>query len=252
MLGLPDALVFDLDDTLLDYSASGAQVWDELFQEYAPRFGVESKQLSRVHQRVSDWYWADPERHRLGRQNLRTSRRQVLQLVIEQLGLDCSTLGDEMADAFTLKREPRIRPFPGVMQTLRVLKERGIRMALVTNGSSEFQRNKVRRFDLDQVFMTIIIEEEFGVGKPDRKVFLSALAGLGAEPSGAWMVGDDLARDIQPALNLGLEVFWVDHQGVGLPADMPPARIHILETVNDLLNPDCLDTHFSLSGKILP
>ena len=232
---LPPFLIFDMDDTLLDYSGSGHQCWQELFLEYAPRFDVSFEQLATAHQVVSNAYWSDAERHRAGRLDLKSARRQVLRLTLEELGLNCFGLGDEMADAFTLRREPLICPFPGAIETLEELHCRGIRMGLVTNGNGEFQRNKIHRFDLNQYFETIIIEGEFGVGKPDRRVFLSALQQLGAMPAQTWMIGDDLVRDLQPAQQLGLGTVWVDVENTGLPTSSPIVPMLTVHSVAGLI-----------------
>ena len=236
MYTLPPFLLFDLDDTLLDYTASGRKCWQELFLEYAPRFGVPVEQLASAHQEVSDWYWSDAERHQLGRLDLRIARRKVLRLVVEKLGRDRPALGDEMADAFTLRRELLFAPFPGTIETLQELQRGGIRMGLLTNGNSEFQRSKIRRFYLARYFESILIESEFGAGKPDRRVFLAALEQLGATPAQTWMVGDDLMRDILPAQQLGLGTVWVDIENGGLPASSSIVPMLTVHSVADLIS----------------
>jgi len=235
MYTLPPCLFFDLDDTLLDYTTSGRKCWEELFLEYAPRFGVPVEQLASAHQQVSGWYWSDTERHRMGRLDLRVARRQVLQLVVEKLGSDRRALGDEMADAFTLRRELLFSPFPGTIETLQELQRRGIRMGLLTNGNSEFQRSKIDRFNLERYFESILIESEFGAGKPDRRVFLAALEKMGAMAAQTWMIGDDLMRDIQPAQQLGLGTAWVDIENAGVPAGSPIVPMLTIHSVADLL-----------------
>jgi putative hydrolase of the HAD superfamily len=235
MYTLPPFLLFDMDDTLLDYSASGRQCWDELFREFAPRFGVSVEQLAGAHKQASDWYWSDLERHRSGRMDLKTSRRQVLGLTLESLGIEHPALGVVRAAAFTFRGEPLILPFAGAIETLQELQRRGLRMGLVTNGSPEFQRNKVLRFDLTRYFETIIIEGEFGAGKPDQRVFLAALEQLGAQPAQTWMIGDDLLRDLQPAGQLGLGTVWVDNEKAGLPAGSPIVPMLTVNSVADLI-----------------
>jgi putative hydrolase of the HAD superfamily len=235
MYVLPPFLLFDLDDTLLDYTASGQKCWRELFLEFAPRFGVPVEQLASAHQQVSGWYWSDEERHRLGRLDLKGARRQVLGLVVEKLGSDRQALGDEMADAFTLRRELLFAPFPGTIETLQELQRRGIRMGLLTNGESEFQRRKIRRFELEQYFECIFIESEFGAGKPDERVFLAALEHMGTLAAQTWMVGDDLMRDIQPARQLGLGTVWVDNENGNLPAGSPIVPMLTVHSVADLV-----------------
>jgi putative hydrolase of the HAD superfamily len=235
MTALAPNLLFDLDDTLIDYSDSGRRCWEELFLEYAPRFGVTVKALAQAHQEISGWYWSDLERHRAGRLDLRTSRRRVLRLTLEKLGIDRPYLGDEMADAFTVRREEMFAPFPGALETLQEFKQRGHRMGLLTNGNSEFQRSKILRFGLARYFEVIIIEGEFGAGKPDQRVFRAALEQMNATPSQTWMVGDDLMRDIQPAQALGMGTVWVDVENGSLPADSPVKPLRIVGSVAELL-----------------
>jgi len=224
-----------MDDTLLDYTTSGRKCWQELFLEYAPRFGVTVEQLSTVHQQVSNLYWSDPERHRLGRLDLKIARRKVLRLVMEKLGSNQQALGDEMADAFTFRREPLIAPFPGTIESLQKLQQGGIRMGLLTNGNSEFQRGKIQRFDLARYFESIVIESEFGAGKPDQRVFRAALEQMDALPTQAWMIGDDLMRDIQPAQLLGMGTVWVDIENSGLPGSSPIVPMLTVHAVADLV-----------------
>ena len=60
---------------------------------------------------------------------------------------------------------------------------------MVTNGSSETQREKIGRWNLEPYFDEIVIEGEFGRGKPDPGVFAQALAGTGADIGGARAAG---------------------------------------------------------------
>ena len=74
---------------------------------------------------------------------------------------------------------------------------------------------------------TSSIEGEFGIGKPDKRVFLHSLKQLGVEPGDAWMVGDHLTNDVEGAQNAGLVGIWVDWRGDGLPdsTSVQPDRI---------------------------
>ena len=108
-------------------------------------------------------------------------------------------------------------------------------MGLLTNGNSEFQRGKIQRFDLARYFESIVIESEFGAGKPDQRVFRAALEQMDALPTQAWMIGDDLMRDIQPAQLLGMGTVWVDIENSGLPASSPIVPMLTVHAVADLV-----------------
>lgn len=220
MQSLPDFLFFDLDDTILDYMAPGERCWESLCASFAPRLeNVSPDQLLAAIKQTGQWFWSDPERHRTWRLNLRGARRLVLARAFSELRVDNTKLSDELADSFTTLREEMVQPFPGAVETLRQLQERGIRMGLITNGNAEFQRAKIRRFALEQYFDFILIESEFGIGKPAPRVFKYGLERFGASPAQVWMIGDDLEFDIRPAQALGMDTVWVNHADESLPAD---------------------------------
>lgn len=218
MTALPAAILFDLDDTILRYTAAADESWKILVLRYAPRVaGTDASELARAIDDTRDWFWSSPERHREGRLDLRAARRRIVRRAFESLGLPQSDLADELADEFTRAREELVRPFPGAVETLHALRANGVRLGLVTNGQSFFQRGKIERFSLEPLFDAIAIEEEFGVGKPDPSVFHHVLGALRVSPQQAWMVGDNLDLDIRPAGALGLHTIWVDHAETGGP-----------------------------------
>jgi putative hydrolase of the HAD superfamily len=220
MRSLPDFLFLDLDDTILDYTTPGERCWKELCTSFAPRVGsLSAEQLLAAIHRSGDWYWSDPERFRLGRLDLKSARREVVAGAFSQLQIDNHELSEELADSFTTLREEMIQPFPGSVETLRILHDQGIRMGLITNGRSEFQRAKIRRFKLEQYFEFILIEGEFGVGKPDLRVFKHGLDHFCASPEQVWMIGDDPEFDMRPAQGLGIGTVWVNHADESLPDD---------------------------------
>jgi len=109
--------------------------------------------------------------------------------------------------------------FPGVIVALGKLRERGVRLGLVTNGDRRQQRRKVEHYGLTSFFDVILIEGEFGSGKPDESVYRHVLEALEAKASDAWMVGDHLEWDVAARQRLGLRGAWIDVEGRGLPAD---------------------------------
>jgi putative hydrolase of the HAD superfamily len=186
--------------------------------------------------RARGWYWSDPQRHRQGRMNMQSARRAIVRLAFEKLGLEKTEIADELADAFTQQREELVRPFPGAVETLQALRERGVRMGLITNGMAQFQRRKIERFGLAPFFELIQIESEFGEGKPEPGAFLHALRCLDAVPGQAWMVGDDLEYDIRPSQALGMGTVWVDHSGKGLPQGCTIQPAWIVKQIAELVD----------------
>ena len=140
-----------------------------------------------------------------------------------------------MADRYTTIREEAVRPFPGAIDTLRRLRETGIRLGLVTNGAADMQRGKIDRFGLGGFFEHIQVEEELGVGKPDEKAFRHALDALGMGAAEAWMVGDHLDFDIRGAQQIGIYAVWVDTRGAGLSDGTIVRPDRIIGALSDLI-----------------
>ena len=120
-------------------------------------------------------------------------------------------------------REQGQQLLPGAIEAIERLRERGIRLALITNGSSAVQRAKIERFRLARHFDYICIEGEFGCGKPDERIYRSALQATTSQPNTSWMVGDNLEWDVIAPMRLGLTGIWLDRLACGLP-DTTPAK----------------------------
>ncbi len=182
-----------------------------------------------------DWLWGDLERARKARLDLWQARRDILTRSFAHLGISNSPIVDGMADRYATKRDEKLKPFPGAIDTLRRLKAAGVRMGLLTNGSSESQRGKIEKHGLAEFFDHIQIEGEFGIGKPDERAFRNALDALGVSPVEVWMIGDNLDFDIHAAQQLGIYAVWVDSQGNGLPEGTSVRPDRIIRSLSELI-----------------
>jgi putative hydrolase of the HAD superfamily len=97
-----------------------------------------------------------------------------------------------------------IQPLPGALDTLAALRQAGIATAIVTNGEAAWQRRKLELTGLVEAVDAVVISAEIGVAKPDAAPFLRACAALTAAPSRTVMVGDNTAVDIAGAAAAGL------------------------------------------------
>jgi len=206
MAGLPKAVLFDLDDTLICFEGVGQRAWDEccarFVTEEAPAFTEEA--LLGAIDRTREWYWSDPERHRAGRMDLARARREMVRLALGELGLCDDAAAARLADAYSALRRELICLFPETLCVLDTLCAHGAALALLTNGAAAGQRAKIERFGLAPYFAHILIEQEVGFGKPDPRMYREALKRLGLSPADVWMVGDNPVWDIRGAQELGI------------------------------------------------
>ncbi len=232
----PQAIIFDLDDTIIDDSSSVEPAWRTVCKEAAAQVqGLEADALLAALAPARRRFWSDPDRHREGRLDLRKATSGIVEEALRSLGLDLPTLARNTAHRYRDLREAGVRLFPGAIEALEGLRAMGVRLGLITNGSAEGQRAKVERFDLARHFNHILIEGEFGCGKPDERVYRAAMRALGSEPEQTWSVGDNLEWDVAAPQRLGLYAIWVDPPGAGLPAGATVRPDRIIRSIAELL-----------------
>jgi putative hydrolase of the HAD superfamily len=232
---LPAGLLLDLDDTILTYDAVADEAWRCTCEEYGPRCGVAGPDLNAVLAEVREWYWSDPERNRLGRLRLLEARIELTLLGLQRLGVDDPPLAAELSEAYRQRRNEASGFFPGAREALEEFNRRGVRLALMTNGGSDLQRAKLQRFDLERFFTAICVEGETGFGKPDRRVFETALNGLGLGPEQVWAVGDNLECDVAGPQQMGIYGVWNDYRRGGLPEGSAIRPDRIICSLSELL-----------------
>jgi putative hydrolase of the HAD superfamily len=228
------ALLFDLDDTLLDYSGGADRSWREACGACCTPEGIDAAVLVATIAETRRWFWDDPARHRRERVNMLGAWQHIVEFALERLGRPAPQLAAAVARDYAARRRAAMRLFPDSLACLTELRRRGIPLALVTNGDATQQRDKIERHDLARFFDAILVEGEFGVGKPDEAVYRHVLEALGMTPDEALMVGDHLEWDVGAPQRLGLTGVWMDRGGVGLPHGSTVQPDRIIRSLDEL------------------
>jgi putative hydrolase of the HAD superfamily len=206
-VALPRAVVFDLDDTLLDTTGLEAEMLVGLcaaVNEELP--GVEFDHLrTRFRDGRDDLY----QRVLAGEIDIPTYRRLHLIAVCEPWGEPSEAL-HEAAVRLRDEQLGRSRFVEDATELIRHLREAGVRTGLLTNGPSWMQRRKVELLGLEAELDAIGISEELGASKPDPAAFAATLELMGSAPHETVMVGDHLDWDVRGALAAGMRgAVWV-------------------------------------------
>ena len=214
---LPKAILFDLDGTLLLWG-NPDKSWRDVCEAYAPQLGgVTAAGLYESVSSVRNWYWSDAERHRIGRLNMQATRVHIVNQAIERLGITgADAVAAQIAAGYARLQDDGAMLAADAVSTIESIREQWVKLALITNGSADIQRGKVTRFDLARHFDCVLIEGEFGIGKPDERVYLHALDQLNAAAADTWMVGDNLEWEVVVPQRLGIHGILIDY-GVKVP-----------------------------------
>ena len=229
------ALVFDLDDTLVVEKASAAAAFQATCELAARRHDLDPAAL---HVTVREtcrrlWHHHCPARpyvvrigisswealwSRFGGDNedlaaLRAwapdYRRNAWHHALQAHGVDDIDLANELAEAYPAHRRRRHLVYDDVRPALERL-GRTYRLALLTNGASDLQREKIAGAGIGAYFEAILVAGDIGFAKPDARLFEAMLARLDVRPEEAVMLGDSQSKDLQGAQAIGMKAVWVN------------------------------------------
>ena len=215
-------MLFDLDDTLIDDTASFRRAAAATAAEITDaRPGPSADELAEAYIREATAVWtAFDLEQRNGRAAAADTgdalRHESWRRALRACGMNDEGLLRRAVISYAEWRRTTVEVLPGAEQVLDAL--RGIvRTAVVTNGAADVQRWKLRQLGLEGRVDYTIVSEEFGRNKPHPAIFLHAAEKLGAEPSRCLVVGDSLRADIAGAKAAGMWAAWVNREGDELP-----------------------------------
>ena len=97
-----------------------------------------------------------------------------------------------------------IKPYPHVAETLSALRERGLKLAVVTDAHNGNALKRLKKAGLEDFFDAVITMDMSGKAKPSPEPFLLSMKKLGVMANETILVGDSIRRDIVPAKALGM------------------------------------------------
>jgi putative hydrolase of the HAD superfamily len=187
------AVLFDLDDTLTDRLATVRAYARHLMNDFGARFqlsdiAVVSDEIARI-----DVNGYNPER---------ASDLAAHAAWISSPGAD--SLAQHWDRYFAGCTQPR----EGALATIAALRRAGLRLGVVTNGRTAWQRRKIAALRLQDHLGTVQISEELGAAKPDARIFLAAAADLAVDPRECIFIGDHPEKDVQGSSAVGMRAVW--------------------------------------------
>jgi putative hydrolase of the HAD superfamily len=187
------AVLFDLDDTLHDKSATLNRVGALQHAD---------ADLAALGIALETWL-----RHYIELNNQRIEKSAVFSKLASTFSLP-SSLETRLLEDFDSNVGKLAVPFVGAHEIVAWCKSSGLKVGIVTNGRDAIQRSKINGMGLSNSIDATLTSGGYGVKKPDQAIFMACLERLGVQPTEAAFVGDDLQADIEPAIALGMLPIW--------------------------------------------
>ena len=198
------AITLDLDDTLwpvwptIKRAEQALSDWLALNAPQTARLMAQPTARLEIREHVNRLH---PEL----KHNLSALRLKSIALALNRSG-DDPKLADVAFDIFYSERN-RVELYGDALDALDVLSRR-FPLVAVSNGNAD-----VHRIGIGAYFTASISAQQFGVGKPDPRIFHAASLAAGVQPHEVLHVGDDAALDVLAAQACGMQAVWVNRTG---------------------------------------
>lgn len=231
---LPDAILFDTDNTLYPYDPAHAMARRAVRDKVASTLSVAQADFDKAFDEARQQVKA-----RLGATAASHNRLIYLQRMLEIMGLGSQVLlALDLEQTYWRTFLGAANLFEGVKELLDDLRLLGIPTAIVTDLTAQIQFRKMVYFGLDQCFDYIVTSEEAGYDKPHAAPFQIAIEKMRPQGNCVWMIGDNPVADIAGAReNIQAVTFQKLHEGVhlGQADNAPDAAFTEFEDLRQLI-----------------
>jgi 2-haloacid dehalogenase len=193
-----DACVFDAYGTLFDFNSAASAARDELGEDWQ-----RLSDLWRLKQLQYTWLRGLAQHHA----DFRQVTGDALDFALASLKIERPGLRDRLMSLYL-----QLAAYPEVPAMLRELKGRGMKLAILSNGTPPMLAAVVRNSGLEDVFDAVLSVEEVGVYKPHPSVYRLAAERLLIAPARICFLSSN-GWDAYSAKAFGFRVIWCNRFG---------------------------------------
>jgi putative hydrolase of the HAD superfamily len=231
---LPDAFLFDTDNTLYPYDPAHAAAQKAVRDKVVSMFSISTEDFDKAFIEARNQV-----KNRLKHTASSHSRLLYIQRMLEIMGLGSQVLlaldFEQTYWRTFLSNAILFDDVKGLLDDIRLL---GIPTAIVTDLTAQIQFRKVVYFGLDNYFDYIVTSEEAGFDKPHEAPFEIALQKMRPKGDCIWMIGDNPVNDIRGAReHINAVTLQKIHSGVelGTETNVPDASFNDFAALRKLI-----------------
>ncbi len=222
-------LLFDVDDTLLDFHDAEITALAKLFESLNLTLNAEMK---KAYHDFNQGLWKKLELGQITRDHLLNTRFTTFFKEKYGLTVDAKKASDTYLNSLALSH----KEIDGAHELLTALKSKGKKLYVISNGVLKIQEKRLKDSGFEALFDDIFISEVIGVDKPDKLFFDRVTAKIDGFKAGeALVVGDSLTSDILGANNVKLDSVWFNPKKTANTTEAEPTyEVTQLKEILDL------------------
>ncbi|WP_125608430.1 YjjG family noncanonical pyrimidine nucleotidase [Lapidilactobacillus bayanensis] len=214
-------LLFDIDDTLLDFGASEDASLALMFDHFGIALTDEIKKRYEV---INQNLWRQFERQEIDRQTI--FKRRFPELFTE-FHLATPEISAQAEAVYREGLNHGHQQVPQAQELLaRLSKQSDLKLYIVSNGVAKTQNMRLHDSGFARYFQQVFVSETVGHQKPDIRFFEAVEQGIADfDRRQALIIGDSLTSDIQGGINAGIDTVWYNPRQLPFTAVQPTYQI---------------------------
>lgn len=193
-------LLFDADDTLLDFKKSEATALEQMMRERGLPF---SPEIAELYNKVNSSFWEMYERGEIEKKEILVGRYKKL---FEILGV--KTDAEAAAKNYEGNLCHQYFVIDGALALLKDLRK-NYEIYLVTNGTEYIQKQRLHGSGIDTLVNGVFVSEAVGAPKPEKRYFDYVFSRIPEnDKSKILIIGDSMSSDILGGINAGIDTCW--------------------------------------------
>ena len=188
------AIIFDAYGTLFDVNSAAEKCKDKIGSKWEP-----FANFWRTTQLEYTWLRSLMRRHK----DFWQITEDSLNKSMKAFNID-SSMKDELLSLYKV-----LSPFQEIPETLKILKEKNFKLAILSNGTPSLLNELVKSNNLDNLFDDLFSIEEVGIYKPDSKVYDLPIKKYKIEKNEVAFLSAN-TWDVSGAGNYGYQSIWVN------------------------------------------
>ncbi|NDI36240.1 HAD family hydrolase [Chengkuizengella sediminis] len=213
------SVIFDLDGTLLNRNESLRRFIDDQYNKIDALKKIDKQTYIQRFIDLDDhgYVWKD----------------KVYGQLIKEYHLSITV--EELLEDYINSFQHHCIGFPGLMEMLAALKNKGLKLAIISNGYGMFQYQNIQALEIENYFDFIVISEWEGIKKPEPEIFRNTLKKLGVKADEAIYFGDHPDNDVIASRNVGMRALWKESNLYDVPSENDGIIRDLLD-VNKIIN----------------
>lgn len=199
------AILMDFDNTFYEYDPCHRYAMEKVFERVKNEFNWSIEDFKKKYKEAQEVVKA-----RIPHQAASHSRLLYFQNLLEmQSGKTMPSLTLELEDLYWQSFITKMSLKPEVMDFVKICREKGIKICVVTDMTVRIQLKKIKHLSLEDKIDMLVTSEEAGIEKPSEIIFKVALEKMGAKPEETIMIGDHGERDKEGAEKAGIRAIII-------------------------------------------